>query len=156
MLTRRPHADAARGLALGLCLSTASCAHDFSIFDPLPGGDSGSVTPISVDASSPPETSTAADASPPVDVAPPPPEAGPLPEGSTCGADCKVEALSCAGTCAQIEQSCAAACAQGDNACTQMCTSQETTCTSQCVTQCETCTSAAGCIDPAGCTKAAP
>ena len=144
--------------ALGVSLAAVGCTHDFGVFEPIAGAEAGATTPGTTDASAGSDTSTGADAAPPASdaLSPPPPDASPLPDGSSCGADCRIEALSCAGTCAQIEQSCAAACASGDGACTQGCLASENACASQCVTQCETCTSGAGCVDPTGCAKAAP
>jgi hypothetical protein len=142
--------------ALAVSLSSAACTHDFSIFEPVAGAEGGAPPPGAADAGDGPDTSGGTDGSKPGDAASGLPEASPLADGSSCGADCRIEALSCAGTCAQIEQSCAAACAQGDTTCAQACVTSESSCTSQCVTQCETCTSGEGCIDPTGCAQAAP
>ena len=147
---------APRVRALGgaaLAASLAACTHDFSVFEPK--GDPSAQTPTP-DAAAPSDAGALADAGPFDAGKPPSFDAASLGDGATsCGSDCRIEALSCAGTCAEIEQSCAAPCGT-DAGCAQGCLSSETQCTGQCVTQCETCTSGEGCIDPAGCAAAAP
>jgi hypothetical protein len=131
-----------------IAASSIACTHDFSIFEPTSTSDAGAG-----------DGSDGLDATPPTGDAATPPvldAALPPPDGATsCGSDCRIEALSCAGICAEDEQSCAAPCA-GDGGCTQACLSTDTSCTSECVTTCETCTSGEGCLDQAGCAAAAP
>jgi hypothetical protein len=132
-----------------IAASCLACTHDFSIFEPTSTGDGGAGPTSPVEGG--------ADAAPPLgDAATTQAQDAALPDGATsCGSDCRIEALSCAGICAEDEQSCAAPCA-GDAGCTQTCLSTDTRCTAQCVTTCETCTSGEGCLDQAGCAAAAP
>ena len=149
----------------GMGVSVAGCLHDFSVFDPVAGEDAGGVVQTVPDAGGKADAGGGgvdagkiADAKAPVDTgATHLPEASTAEAGSSCGADCRIEATSCDGTCAYSEQSCAAECTDPDSgACLAACLSTQASCRSQCVTQCETCTSGEGCVDVAGCNAAAP
>ncbi len=157
--------------AVGVSCASVACLHDFSVFDPVAGAgddsgsgvneldagyvDVGAEASTRVDSGSHLDAGGSTDAGDAGSVETPEAEAGDT--GSSCGSDCRIEATGCAGTCAFDEQSCAAACTGADaGGCTQACLATESSCTSPCVTECETCTSGEGCIDIAGCMKAAP
>jgi hypothetical protein len=140
--------------SIGLA-SAVGCFHDFDAFDPAPASAGGAST----DDGGPQGAQGTTDAAPERDGASATTKDAALPASdaaSGCGTDCRIEATSCAGTCAEIDQSCTAACTGDAGACLATCATQQSSCTSQCVTTCETCTSDEGCIDPTGCTAAAP
>jgi hypothetical protein len=146
----RPTGSAPSVFAVAM-MALTGCFHDFDAFDPVASAD-GSVANVGVDGGDDSASPGTPDANgthtPPADGSP-----ATTADASSCGVDCRTEATSCAGVCAEVEQSCEAACDGGSCA---TCASQQSSCISNCVTSCETCTSNENCLDPAGCTAAAP